>query len=122
MTSFRDLEAGVSDIFVTVAGYLTPPLVGLGSVALVLVLAAVGIGWSVFQGSPELQAGLAVALTWIMLIGAVTTLQGQGLGTPTSDAAALARASWIPAFLWVALFAFVAVVALWVGARRLLGV
>lgn len=144
---------GVSDILITVAGYLTPPLVGLAGVALVLngkawsvllasavlllaaflkakdlftivvVLAfAAGIGWVVFAGSPGLQAAVAVGLVWLMLVGGVTSLQGQGWGSEGSDADQLARATWIPAFLWVSLFGFVAIAALWVGTRRLLGI
>ena len=56
-----------------------------------------------------------------MLFGGVQSLVGQGLGAGGSDAAQLARCTWIPAVLWVALFWFVAVVCLWVGERRLLG-
>jgi Peptidase M50B-like len=145
---------GLSSILIAVAGYLTPPLVGLAGVALVLngkawsvllasavlllaaflkakdlfsivvVLAfAAGIGWVVFAGSPGLQAAVAVGLVWLMLVGGVTSLQGQGWGSDKStDAGQLARATWIPAFLWVSLFGFVAIAALWVGARRLLGI
>jgi len=91
----------------------------LFTIVVVLILLA-GIGWVVFQGGPGLQAGVAVALVWLMLIGGVTTLEGQGWGSKGSDAHLLANATWIPTFLWVSLFVFVAIVCLWVGARRLM--
>ena len=72
---------------------------------------------------PGVQAGVAVGLVWLMLLGGVTTLRGQRLGgNRSSDAGQLARLTWIPAFLWVALSWFVAIVCLWVGGRRLLGI
>lgn len=143
---------GVSLIFIFLAGYLTPPLIGLAGANLVLadrswsvlwvalillagsflharglftnlvvVLAGVGIGWAAVAGDPALQSFVAVTLVWWMLFGGVQSLVGQGLGASGSDAAQLARCTWIPAVLWVALFWFVAVICLWVGGRRLLG-
>lgn len=84
-------------------------------------LAGAGIGWVAVAGTEDLQALVAVTLVWIMLFGGVSTLLGQGLGKGGSDAAQLSRVTWIPAFLWAALFWFVAIVCLWVGGRRLLG-
>lgn len=143
---------GVSLIFIYLAGYLTPPAIGLAGANLVLdgrswsvlwaalillagsflharglftnlivILAGAGIGWVAVTGSEDLRALVAVTLVWIMLFGGVSTLLGQGLGRSGSDAAQLSRVTWIPAFLWVALFWFVAIVCLWVGGRRLLG-
>jgi len=68
--------------------------------------------WVAVQGSSDLQAALAVALVWLMLVGGVTTLQGQGWGKRGSDAQVLAAATWIPAILWVGLFGFVAITSL----------
>jgi hypothetical protein len=144
---------GVSLIFISLAGYLTPPLLGLAGSALVLagkswsvlwvaivllvgafvhardnftatvvVLATVGIGWAAFAGSPGVRGFLAVVLVWWMLFGGITSLRGMGLGASGSDAADLARRTWIPAIVWVALFWFVALLCLLVGGRRLLGV
>ncbi len=144
---------GAGLILVYLAGYLTPPLVGLAGANLVLagqswsllwaslllllgayfqarglftnlivLLAGGGIGWVAVQGGSELQAGVAVALVWLMLLGGVTSLVGQGFGKEGSDAAQLARYTLIPRIVWVALFWFVAIVCLWVGGRRLLGV
>lgn len=144
---------GVGHILVGLAGYLTPPLLGLAGVALVLdgkawsvlvasamllfaaflkardlftvvvvLLAAAGVAAAAFLGSPETQAQVAVGLVWVMLIGGVTDLQGQGLGTEGSDADQLAKATYIPAVVWVALFAFVAIICLWLGVRRLVGI
>jgi hypothetical protein len=79
------------------------------------------IGWVAVSGSPDLQATVAVVIVWWMLLGVFRSLVAQGLGRPTSDAAALSDDTWIPAIVWVALFWFVAIVCLWVGGRRLLG-
>jgi hypothetical protein len=148
-----DASWGAGGILSALAGYLTPPLVGLAGANLVLaglswsllwaslilllgayfmakdlfttlivLLAGAGIGWTAVQGSPELQAGVAVALVWLMLLGGVSSLVGQGFGVDGSDAAVLARYTLVPRILWVALFWFAAVVCLWVGARRLIGV
>lgn len=147
-----DTSWGAGAILAALAGYLAPPLVGLGGAALVLagkswsllwaalflllgaflkaadtftrlivLLAGVGIGWILAKGGPALQAGVAVALVWLMLIGGVTTLVGQGFGVDTSDAAVLSGYTLIPRVLWVGLFWFVAILCLWVGARRLTG-
>lgn len=149
-----DVSWGAGGILSALAGYLTPPLVGLGGAVLVLegrawsvlwasvllllgalfqakdfytalivLLAGGGIGWAAVAAAPEVQAGIAVGLVWLMLIGGITTMRGQRFGgAPTSDAGQLARLTWIPGLLWVALFWFVAIVCLWVGGRRLLGI
>lgn len=144
---------GVSLVFIALAGYLTPPLLGLAGANLVLagqswsvlwavlillagallharglftnlivVLAGIGIGWVAVGDDAGLQALVAVTLVWWMLFGALRSLFHLGLGGEPSDAASLARRTWIPAIVWVALFWFVALVCLWVGGRRLLGI
>jgi Peptidase M50B-like len=148
-----DASWGAGAILTGLAGYLTPPLVGLGGAnlllagkawsllwaslillfgayfkakdlftVLIVTLAGVGIGWTAVQGRPDLQAGVGVGLVWLMLIGGVTSLRGMRFGVDKSDAAILARYTLVPAVVWVALFWFVAIVCLWVGGRRLLGV
>jgi Peptidase M50B-like len=143
---------GVSLVFIFLAGYLTPPLIGLAGANLVLsgrswsvlwaavillagsflhargaftnlvvVLAGVGIGWAAVRGDAAVQSLVAVTIVWWMLFGGLSSLVGQGLGVNGSDADQLARCTWIPAIVWVALFWFVAVVCLWVGGRRLIG-
>lgn len=89
---------------------------------LVVTMAGAGIGWTAVQGTPELQAGVAVGLVWLMLFGAIRSLAILGLGDKDSDPGQLARITLIPRIAWVALFWFVAIVCLWVGGRRLLGV
>jgi Peptidase M50B-like len=144
---------GAGLILSVLAGYLTPPLVGLAGANLLLAgkawsllwasvillfgayfkaknlftilivtLAGAGIGWTAIRGWPELQAGVAVGLVWLMLIGSVRSLVALRFGGDGSDAAILADNTLIPRILWVALFWFVAIVCLWVGGRRLLGV
>lgn len=142
---------GVSRIFIALAGYLTSPLLGLAGANLVLAgkawsvlwvaviilgasflnargfftnLLVVGygalIGWVAVTGSPDLQAIVAVLLVWWLLLGEIRGLAKLGFGGG-GDTGSLARMTWIPAILWLALFWFVAVVCLWVGGRRLLG-
>jgi Peptidase M50B-like len=148
-----DTRWGISLIFVGLAGYLTPPLIGLAGANLVLagqswsvlwaalillagallharglftnlivVLAGIGVGCAATSDDAGIQSLVAVTLVWWMLFGGVRSLIGQGLGKEGSDAAKLARFTWIPAIVWVALFWFVALVCLWVGGRRLLGI
>lgn len=143
---------GVSLVFISLAGYLTAPVLGLAGANLVLdgkswsvlwvaviLLAAsfvhargfftnllvVGygglIGWVAVAGSPDLQATVAVLLVWWMLFGELRGLTALGLGGGGGDATDLSRLTWVPAFVWVALWWFVAIVCLWVGGRRLLG-
>ncbi|SHN36651.1 M50 family metallopeptidase [Cryptosporangium aurantiacum] len=77
-------------------------------------------------GTPTAQAGFAYAFTWFLLVGGarpVVELQrlrrrGQA---PQSDADQLARLTGLHPLLWVALFAFVALTCLLLGARWLLG-
>jgi hypothetical protein len=152
VTTF-DSGWGVSLVFIFLAGYLTPPLLGLAGANFVLagqswsvlwaalillvgaflharglftnlivVLAGIGIGWAAVSDDAGIQSLVAVTLVWWMLFGGVRSLVGQGFGTEGSDAAQLARCTWIPAVVWVALFWFVALVCLWVGGRRLLGI
>lgn len=80
------------------------------------------IGWVAVTGSPDLQAIVAVLLVWWMLLGELPGLVALRFGGRGGDAADLSRMTWIPAVLWVALFWFVAIVCLWLGGRRLLGV
>jgi hypothetical protein len=85
-----------------------------------VVLAGGGIGWVAVQGSPDLQSLVAVVLVWWLLLGAFVELRDLGWGGGTSDPARLARCTWIPGIVWIALFWFIAVVCLWLGGRRML--
>ncbi len=69
-----------------------------------------------------MQAVVAVAVVWLMLFGAIRSLWHLGRGGGDSDAGQLARVTWIPSVVWVAFFWFVALLCLWAGARRLLGI
>ena len=88
---------------------------------LVVTLAGVGIGWVAVQGSRGLQAGVGVGLVWLMLFAAIRSLAILGFGNDRSDPAQLSRLTLIPRVVWVALFWFVAILCLWLGARRMLG-
>ena len=142
---------GVSNIFISLAGYLTPPLLGFAGANLVLA----GKSWSVLWAALILLAGVflhahdpftttivvlaAVGIGWAAVAGprpvqafvAVVLVWWLLFGAIRSlvalglgekgDAANLSRSTWIPAIVWVALFWFVAILCLWVGGRRLLG-
>jgi hypothetical protein len=126
-------------------GFLTPPLLGLAGAYLVLagqawpvrwvvlvllfvaylktrdmfttvivLLLGAGIGWVAVRGDPELQAGVAVAPVWLLLLGAITPRPVPGESKKTSDLT--------PGVLGLALVWFVAILALWVGGCRLLGI
>jgi hypothetical protein len=141
----------VSGILSGLAGYTTPPLVGLAGTALVLdgqawsllwatillllgawsqfrgalagiflLLAGAGIGYVAYTGTPELQTAVAVALVWLMLLGGVRAVAVMSLG-PKSDSGRLAQSTWIPAIVWAGVFWTVALLCLWLGGRRLLG-
>lgn len=144
---------GLGLILIFFAGYVTPPVLGLGGAWLVLhdrswlvlwgavallagvlflaetaftwvlvVVAGCGIGWAALRGDAELQRWLATGLVWLMLLGGVWSLRGQGFGRGGSDAARLAEHTLVPRVLWVAGFWFVALACLWLGGRALLGV
>lgn len=152
VTHVPDGSRGVGAVLIGLAGYLTPPLLGLGGAALVasgrpsavlwsslallvaswlhysgwltgaiVTFAAAGIGYVAYAGDPALTAGVATALVWLLLIGGVWSLRGQGLGRRGSDAALLRGYTYVPGVVWVALFWAVAVFCLWSGGRALLG-
>ena len=87
-----------------------------GAIAAVSVLAA-----------PVVQAGFGYAMTWFMLLGGVRPvieLQGErrrGGGPRRTDADQLARLTRVPGAVWVTIFGLVAVAALAVSARWMVG-
>jgi hypothetical protein len=54
------------------------------TMVIVLLLGA-GIGWVAVRGDPELQAGVAVAPVWLLLLGAITPRPVPGESKKTSD-------------------------------------
>jgi Peptidase M50B-like len=40
----------------------------------IVLLLGAGLGWVVVRGDPDLQAGVAVALVWLLLLGAISRL------------------------------------------------
>jgi hypothetical protein len=151
VTEIVDPSFGVGDWFVTFAGYAFPPLLGLGGVvlvqqgqawsvlwvAIVLLLVAfyfakntlanaitlvalAGVVWAALDGTAFVQAAVAVALVWWLLLGGVRDAVRMSLADGT-DAYWLARRTLLPRPFWKAVWIFIAIVCLWVGARRLLG-
>ncbi|MGQ0574972.1 MAG: M50 family metallopeptidase [Pseudonocardia sp.] len=151
-TKIKDGSWGAGDLLTTVAGYLTPPLLGLGGAALLVR----GQAWSVVWAATFLLAvaawyarnGLATAVCVLGAAGAGYVawtggpelrvgvalamvwllLIGGARDTLTlsrgdgSDPYWLARRTWIPRIAWQGLFVFVAGLCLWFGGRSLLGV
>jgi Peptidase M50B-like len=85
----------------------------------VTLLAVIGVGWVAFAGSPALQAGVAVALVWWMLLGGLRATVVMGL-SPTSDAGYLARRALLPRIVWKGIWIAIAVLCLLRGGRLLL--
>lgn len=94
-----------------------------GALSLV-VTGAVVVGIS-FYGSADVQAAFAYAITWFLLLGGVRPVgelrrqRRYQPGSPT-DADILARLTWIPGAVWVALFGVVTLAALGGGGWLLL--
>lgn len=94
----------------------------------IVLLLGAGIGWVAVRGDPELQAGVAVALVWLLLLGAISVLvrtrrSDSGKTKSTSGSGESKKTSDLtPGPLGLALVWFVAILALWVGGRRLLGI
>lgn len=95
----------------------------LFTIVVVLLLGA-AIGWAAVQGGSGLQAGLAVALVWLLLLGGLTLLSQVGAGGPVKSGPGDPKklVDLTPGPLVLAVVWLVAIIALWVGARRLLGV
>jgi Peptidase M50B-like len=74
--------------------------------------------------SPLVQAAFAYCATWFLLLGAVRPVvelqRTRRRGTHATDADDLARLTGMPGIVWVAVFAFVALGALALGARLLI--
>jgi hypothetical protein len=85
----------------------------------ITLLALAGVAWAIVTGSPTVQAGVAVALVWWMLLGGLRASVGR---YPDEDNRfeSLVRYTWIPKFIWQGLWIFVAVIALLRGGRLLL--
>jgi len=79
---------------------------------------------AVWWASPTLQAALAWTMTWLLLLGGLRPIwelrpTRHGRRASTSDPAQLAALTHVPAVMWVAVFAAVALASLVVGARWL---
>lgn len=148
-TSVSDGSWGVGFLLISIVGYLSPPLVGLGLAALL----ATGNVWGVLAVTLLLLAlaflyangGLANVVTAVLaVIVAVTLWRGSttlqlavaagavwllllggvraawGMAlSDKSDAAKMTRATWLPRGLWKLFWIAVALVCLYAGGRLL---
>ena len=149
-TTLVDGSWGVGDFLVRLAGYLAPPLLGLGGAYLladgnawgILVIAAIlffGAFLYAREGLANVATAAALAGVLILLWRGSTFLQltvAAGLvwlmllggvvdavtmgRTGGADAAVMARRTWIPALVWQAFWVTVALVCLYAGGRLLL--
>jgi hypothetical protein len=92
----------------------------------VMVIAIAGFGWLTWAAPDPWRVGVAYAVAWLLLLGAVRAvveLHGsrRGAAGRGSDADALARSTRVPAVIWVALFWLVTVACAASGAWLMLG-
>ena len=148
-TRIIDDSWGPGDFILTLAGYLAPPLLGLGGAAVlaqgnawgVLVIAAI----LMFGAFLYARGGLAIVAT-LAAFGGILLLLWRGsvylqltvavlivwllliggvldavkMGrTGGADAAVMARRTWIPAIVWQTFWVVVALVCLYAGGRLL---
>jgi hypothetical protein len=85
----------------------------------VTLLAVVGVGWVAWEGSPKLQAAVAVGLVWLLLLGGLRSTLYLSRAE-RSDPWWLARRTLIPTPVWQGIWVAIAVVSVWVGGRVLL--
>jgi Peptidase M50B-like len=149
VTRLVDGSWGVGDFISRLAGYLAPPLLGLGGAAVlargnawgVLVIAAI----LMFAAFLYASGGLANVVT-LVAFGGILLLLWRGSAylqltvavaivwllliggvvdavrmgrTGGADAAVMARRTWIPALVWQAFWVTVALVCLYAGGRLL---
>jgi hypothetical protein len=93
---------------------------------LVMVLAVGGFGWLAWAAPDPWRVGVAYAVAWLLLLGAVRAvveLHGsrRTAAGRTSDADALARSTRIPGVMWVGVFWLVTVASAVGGAWLMLG-
>ncbi|MFW2513302.1 M50 family metallopeptidase [Demequina sp. SO4-13] len=93
---------------------------------LVMVVAIGGFGWLAWSAPDPWRVGVAYAVTWLLLLGAVRAvveLHGsrRSGGGRTSDADALARSTRVPGLVWVGVFWLVTVACAVGGAWLMLG-
>lgn len=151
VTTFASADARLSRVISLFAGYVSPPLLGVGGAALV----AAGLSLGAIVAAGVLLLATLRLLTgwfsWVVVLACLGLLGWVGLGGgPDVQAAAAAtvvwllllggmrdahelpasagdpqllwRTVWIPGFLWVVAFWIVAAAAVLAGASLLLGV
>ncbi len=93
---------------------------------LVMVLSIGAFGWLAWAGPDPWRVGVAYAVTWLLLLGAVRAVMELHTSRKvpagrSSDADALAQSTRIPGLFWVAVFWLVTVACALSGAWLLLG-
>ncbi|MFW7413479.1 M50 family metallopeptidase [Demequina sp. SO4-18] len=93
---------------------------------LVMVLAIGAFGWLAWSAPDPWRVGVAYAVTWLLLLGAVRAvveLHGsrRSAGGGGSDADALARSTRVPGLVWVGVFWLVTAACAVFGAWLMLG-
>ena len=107
-------------LWVSVVLLLLAVVFSRNTLATVVTLLAVGgVIASALWGSANLQAAVAVAIAWLLLLGGVRHTFTMSRGE-NSDAYWLARRTWIPTMIWQLVWILVAIVALIVGGQLLL--
>jgi hypothetical protein len=88
---------------------------------LVSLLALGGVVWAVLDGTPYLQAAVAVGLVWWLLIGGAIYSTFRLSRDDESDADVMARRLLLPRLFWHGVWAAIGVACLWVGGGMLVG-
>jgi hypothetical protein len=83
-----------------------------------VLLLAVTIGYVAFYGTPVLQAAFAAGLVFVLLLGGLLAAWESSTDDGT-DAAYLARDTFIPRIIWKFLFIAVALLSIWAAIRLL---
>jgi Peptidase M50B-like len=117
--------SGPGIVATAAAGYLAPPLLGVGTAALLalmirnaygivaVITVAAAVALVIWRGTPLVQAAFGSAMAWFLLLGGIRPVlelqqSRRRSRVPRTDADQLARLTGVPAGVWVTLFALVA--------------
>jgi hypothetical protein len=111
-----------SVLWIALALLFTAFLIGTNGLAILVPLLAIGgISWAIIEGTPVVQAAVAVGLVWLLLLGGLRNAVEIPRSNDTTDVAKLTRDSLIiPRIFWHVGFVALAALCLWQGTRALL--